>query len=230
MESDVGIRRRGRALANDSNGRRSLRPLRENSALSALNLVLNETLPLTSRKIMRTPVHKYFILSAITLLWVCSLGTRSFSQESKDKLIKLEYNAENDVTQISLNPIIIASRKLEELRLGAVAAYKGKVKTRPDSVGLIFLSLSRSDVNKYESAKRLTIVADGQRYPLGETQRSKQTANGLFIETLTIRIPMDDFVRVFRAKEVSLKLGITEVALSPAQIVIFQAFGSYATE
>ncbi len=173
---------------------------------------------------------KYFILTALTLSWVFSLDGRSLAQEPKDKLIHLEYNAEKDVSQLTLNPIVIASRKLEELRLGAVAAYKGKAKTRPEAVALVFLSLSKSDVDKYEAARKLTIVADGLRFPLGEAQRSKQAANGLFIETLTISIPIDVFVQIFRSKEVSLKLGITEVELAPAQIVIFQAFGSYATE
>ena len=161
---------------------------------------------------------------------VCGSVSTSVAQEAKDKSIHTEYNAENDVSQLTLNPIIIASRKFEELRLGAVAAYKGKVKTRPEAVALVFLSLSKSDVDKYEAARKLTIVADGQRFPFGEAQRSKQTTNGLFIETLTISIPIDVFLRVFRSKEVSLKLGITEVELSPAQIVIFQAFGSYATD
>ncbi|HEY6121501.1 MAG TPA: hypothetical protein VIV66_16190 [Pyrinomonadaceae bacterium] len=179
---------------------------------------------------MPTRVLKYFILSALTLSPVGSLQARSFAQEPKDKLIHTEYNAENDVSQLTLNPIIIASRKFEELRLGAVAAYKGKVKTRPEAVALVFLSLSKSDVDKYEAARKLTIVADGQRFPFGEAQRSKQATNGLFIETLTISIPIDVFLRVFRSKEVSLKLGFTEVELLPAQIVIFQAFGSYATE
>lgn len=179
---------------------------------------------------MRISIPKYFILSALTLSWAGSLERWSFAQETKDKLIKVEYNAQNDVTQITLNPIIIASRKLEELRLGTVAAYKGKVKTRPEAVALVFLSLSKSDVDKYESARKLTIVADGQRYPLGEAQRSKQVENGLYIETLTISVPIDDFVRIFRSKDVSLKLGVTQVELSSAQLVIFQAFISYATE
>jgi len=171
-----------------------------------------------------------FIILALASSSVSALTPKSAGQERSDKRIKLEYNAERDISQITLDPVILASRKLEELRLGAVTAYKGQVKTRPESIALIFLSLSKTEADKYESARKLTVVADGQHISLGEAQRSKQMANGLFIETMTISIPTDVFVRVFRSKEVSLKLGVTEVELSTSQIMILQAFGSYATE
>lgn len=152
------------------------------------------------------------------------------AQESKGELVKVTYDEQKDVTQVSLNPIILISRKHEELRLGAVTAYQGKVKVVPREIALVFVSLTSTDSNKYEAARKLTVVIDGQRLPIGETKRSKQTQNGLFIETLLVNMPTETFLRMGKAKQVSLKLGFTEVALTPANIVTLRAAGSYMTE
>lgn len=152
------------------------------------------------------------------------------AQESKGELVKVTYDEQKDVTQVSLNPIILISRKHEELRLGAITAYQGKVKVVPREIALVFVSLTSTDSNKYESARKLTVVIDGQRLPIGETKRSKQTQNGLFIETLVVNMATETFLRMGKAKEVSLKLGFTEVALTPANIVTLRAAGSYMTE
>jgi len=144
--------------------------------------------------------------------------------------IKTQYNDQTDVTQITLDPIVLASRKLEELRLGAVTGYPGKAKTQPKEVALIFISLSTLDANKYESARKLTITADGEKILAGPTQYAKQSQNGLFIESITAAIPFETFLRLCRSKEASLKLGITEVALSTKHLMLLQAFASYATD
>ncbi|PWT92996.1 MAG: hypothetical protein C5B55_05315 [Blastocatellia bacterium] len=150
--------------------------------------------------------------------------------QGNGQLVKTEYDANKNVTQITLNPIILASRKFEELRLGAVTGYPGKVKSTPQEIALIFFSLSNNDQNRYESARKLTIVADDQRFDCGETQRSKQSQNGLFLETMTISIPVKDFVNVANAKQVKIKLGLTEVELSPVQSKALKVMASYIVD
>jgi hypothetical protein len=156
-------------------------------------------------------------------------ANRVMAQDAASQ-IKTEYNSQKDITQITLNPIVLASRKLEQLQLGAVTGYPGKTKTQPREVALIFLSLSPLDTNKYESARKLSITADGEKVFAGPTQYSKQSQNGLFVESLTALIPFDAFLRLCRSKEASIKLGFTEVALSAKQIMLLQAFASYASE
>jgi hypothetical protein len=74
------------------------------------------------------------------------------------------------------------------------------------------------------------VTADGQRLVLGETRHSKEVQNGLFIESMMIAIPIDDFLRVCRSKQVTMKLGFTEVELSPPQMDILRLAASYMTE
>jgi hypothetical protein len=182
---------------------------------------------LPSRRILSAGLT---LCTAIGFLVAFAASSSALGQEVKGDLLKVEYDAQKDVTQISLNPIILISRKHEELRLGAVTGYPGQVKVAPREVILVFVSLTGADVNKYEAARKLTVIIGEQRLPMGETKRAKATQGGLFIETLTISIPMDLFLRMGRAKEVTLKLGFTEVPLTPQQITILRAAGSYMTE
>ena len=152
------------------------------------------------------------------------------AQQPKVELVKVEYNEQKDLTQITLNPIILASRKHEELRLGAVTSYPGKVKQKPREVALLFISFSRSDTDKYDAARMLTVTTNTQKYPLGETKRTKQAQEGLFIETMAAVVPMDTFVSICWSKEVTIRLGLTDVKLSPDQISLLRAAVSYMTQ
>jgi hypothetical protein len=170
-------------------------------------------------------------LVVVALLSNCFLPTAySQAQQPPGELVKVVYDQQKDVTQVTLNPFILVSRKREELRLGAITAYQGKVKTKPKEVALIFMSITTEDVNKYETARKLVASVDGERLVFGPAQRSKQAQNGLFLESLMIAVPTDDFLRICRAKAVTLKLGFTEVELSTAQITVLRAAASYMTE
>jgi hypothetical protein len=146
------------------------------------------------------------------------------------QLIKTEYDEKKDFTQLTLNPIILASRKLEELRLGAVTGYPGKVKSKPKDIALVFLSLSKTEENRYESARKLIIVADERRFDWGEMKRSKQGQNGLFMETMTTTVPIDDFLFVTGSKQVKVRVGLTEVDLTTDQLSVLRLLASYIVE
>jgi hypothetical protein len=152
------------------------------------------------------------------------------AQETKSELVKVEYNQQKDITQISLKPILLASRKNEVLRVGAVASHPGKIRVRPREVALLFIYLSTSDTNKYEAARMLTVITNEQKFPFGETRHSKGTQNGLFVETMAAIIPMESFLRISWSKEVTMKLGLTEIKLSPNQISQLRAVASYMTQ
>jgi hypothetical protein len=167
------------------------------------------------------------VVAVLIVQLICSVTLRA---QDSGQLIKTEYDAKKDFTQLTLNPIILASRKFEELRPGAVTGYPGKVKSKPKSIALFFLSLSKTDENRYESARKVIVVADERRFDWGETQRSKQAQNGLFIETMTIAAPIDDFLFVTGAKQVKLKLGLTEVELTTDQMKLLRLLASYIVE
>jgi hypothetical protein len=167
------------------------------------------------------------VAALLLVQFICSLTV--LAQES-GQLIKTEYDASKNFTNITLNPFILASRKLEELRLGAITGYPGKVKTKPKAIALVFLSLSKMDENRYDTVRKLTVVADERRFDWGETQRSKQAQKDLFIETLSTAIPIDDFLFVIGAKRVRLRLGLTEVDLTADQMKLLRLLASYMIE
>lgn len=133
------------------------------------------------------------------------------AQEGGPGEIKVEYRQGEDTTTITLNPLVLAARKQEELRMGAAYSYRGKTATRPDALALIFVSLSATDPNKYETANKLTIVADGRTYQLGPAKRTTQTQGGVTLELLVVGVPFDPFLQIAYAKDVTIKLGLTEI-------------------
>jgi hypothetical protein len=172
------------------------------------------------------------ILASVTLVavYLMQMTQSRLLAQNSPQLVRTEYDANKNLTQITLNPIILASRKLEELRMGAISGYPGKVKSKPKEVALVFLSLSKTDENRYELARKLLVIADERRFDWGETQRAKQNQSGLFVETMTVAIPVDDFIFVSNAKQVKLKLGLTVVDLTAAQINALRVMASYLSE
>jgi hypothetical protein len=166
-----------------------------------------------------------FVLSMVAVAFA-----QSPAPTPNRQLVKVEYDATKDLTQISLDPFVLASRKLEELRLGAISGYPGKTRSKPKEITLIVLSLSRTDESRYGVTRKLSAVADGQRFEWGETRHAKEAQNGLFIEVMTANVPMDDFLAVSKAKAVKIKIGLTEVELSSAQINILRLTASYITD
>ena len=174
--------------------------------------------------------HRSWLNITVGVFLILLLCYQSVVPQESTQLIKTGYDAKKDVTQITLNPIILASRKLEELRLGAVTGYPGKVKSKPKDIALVFLSLSKTDENRYESARKLIVVADERRFDWGEMARSKQAKDGLFIETMTTAVPVDDFLFLTSARQVKLRVGLTELELTTDQIKVLRLLASYIAE
>lgn len=155
-----------------------------------------------------------------------SLATSAQTSEGQARAFSVEYDEKSDTTKVTLNPIILVSRRHEELRLGAFSAYPGKARATPKEVALVFISLTSAPSTKYESAQ-LTIIAGGERFRCGQTQRTTQSNKGVFMESLTAVVPFETFVKVARASDVTVKLGITEVKLNPKQVLMLRAAASY---
>jgi hypothetical protein len=179
-----------------------------------------------SKFLIRKCALECFVLSLFAVLAVAQTPTPT----PNEQLVKVEYDASKNFTQISLNPIVLASRKLEELRLAATSGYSGKTRSKPTEITLIFFSLSHTDEDRYGATHKLSAVADGHRFDWGETTHAKQASNGLFIEVMMANVPTDDFLAVSKAKAVRIKIGFAEVELSSAQINILRLTASYFTE
>ncbi|MDQ3649668.1 MAG: hypothetical protein M3458_05185 [Acidobacteriota bacterium] len=173
-------------------------------------------------------------LQLMALLWACVFATvvaaGPAQEAAKPGEITTAYDQSSDTTKVMLQPTIIISRKREELRLGAVSVHHGRVIAKPNKVALVFVSLSVEGGNRYESARKLTIVADGRRFALGETQRTMQSGNGVFIESMTAVVPYEIFSQTAYAKKVSVKLGLTEFELNSDHTKMLRAAASYMTQ
>jgi hypothetical protein len=178
----------------------------------------------------KTPQLSLMVSPLLLLFCAClfAVGSVCVAQEVlKPGEIKVAYDAPSDTTKVLLNPMIVASRKHQELRLGAFSSSKGKTIIKPKEIALVFVSLSVSAGEGYENARKLTVTADARKYPFGGMQRSVQTINGVAAESLLTVMPYETFLAIAYAKKVSLKIGLTEVELTPEHIKTLRAAASY---
>lgn len=172
------------------------------------------------------------LLTRVALVISCLIScgdaapARAQSTEAAGK-VKVTYDQAQNVTRITLDPIILISRRHEELRLGVAAAHPGERRQTPAEVALVFVSLSATGDNRYENSRSLAVVADQERLALGETQRAATSQNSVAIETLSVAVPFDKFARIARAEKVQVKLGFTSLTLTPEQITSLRAAAAY---
>ncbi|MEJ7578355.1 MAG: hypothetical protein WKF74_15270 [Pyrinomonadaceae bacterium] len=161
------------------------------------------------------------------ILLLFGFASSGAAQESRAEQVQVKYDEAKDTTTIVLNPFVLVSRRHEELRLSAVTSHKGKSRARPKEIALIFISFSSSNVSRYETARKLTVTADAQPFLLGETQYSKQSQKGVFIESMAAVVAFDTFLRIANAKVVTIKLGLTTLKLSSQHVTMLRAAVSY---
>ena len=137
----------------------------------------------------------------------------------RDRKVTSVYNDKTDTTVVRFGPMHLVnfstssefSYAIEdgELRLSAFFTYKGKNFVKPQSIGLIFLSVN-VPTNRWELSKQkdLEITADDGHWniPNVEIVGSKR-GNNLVIESLGVSVPCEAFARIANAKKVKLRLG-----------------------
>ena len=193
--------------------------------------ISNSLSPFNSARIRQTLVRAMLVVCAfVAVAGHLQTSAQERSPDAKGELVNVEYDPGQDITKITLNPFVLISRKQEELRMGAVTAYQGKTKITPKEIALLFMSLSATDDSRYESARKLTLIINDEPFALGETSRSRQIQNGVFIDTMVLKISTDVFVRLAQAKTARVKLGMTEVALKPTHFDILRVAVSYMTD
>jgi hypothetical protein len=137
----------------------------------------------------------------------------------KDRKITTVYNEKTDTTVVRFGPMHIINFKTGspfsyaiedgELRLSGFFTYKGKAFAKPESIGLIFLSVNEPP-NRWELSKQkdLEITGDDAQWSITTVHvvESKQSGN-LFIESLGVSLPCEMFAKMAHAKKVKLRLG-----------------------
>jgi len=131
----------------------------------------------------------------------------------KDRKVTTAYNDKTDTTVVRFGPMHLMnfstgspySYAIEdgELRLSAFFTYKGKNFVKPQSIGLIFLSVN-VPANRWELSKQkdLEITADDGHWNIPNVQIvDSKTGINLLIESLGVSIPCDVFARIANAKK-----------------------------
>lgn len=126
--------------------------------------------------------------------------------------IKVTYNKFNDVIEVTTPnmPYIGPPRHLTGLSLLVDVIYDGKAQTgQPKFIGWHIISASMKP--EYTLNRSLIVIADGQRYNLGEMYLKNSSVHGGYVlENLVIVIPNDTFLKIANAQKIEMQVGYKE--------------------
>jgi len=159
---------------------------------------------------------------SLGILMVLACSWPAVSQDpafpDKDRKVTTVYNDKTQTTIVRFGPMHLINFSSGqdsyaivdgELRLSAFFTYKGKTFVKPESIGLIFLSVN-VPTNRWELSKQkdLEISADDSHWSIPNVQVvDSKNGNNLVIESLGVSIPCEAFARIANAKKVKLRLG-----------------------
>ena len=156
------------------------------------------------------------ILVLLTSSWPALSQDPAFPE--RDRKVTTVYNDKTDTTIVRFGPMHLMNFSSGqesyaivdgELRLSAFFRYRGKTLIKPESIGLIFLSVN-VPANRWELSKQkdLEITADDSHWSIPNVQIvDSKNGNNLVIESLGVSIPCEAFAKIANAKKVKLRLG-----------------------
>jgi len=177
---------------------------------------------------MLTSRDRWIVFLLLLTLFACleRVAGQDPAFPEKDRKITTVYNDKTDTTVVRFGPMHIFNFKTGspfsyaiedgELRLSGFFTYKGKALVKPESIGLIFLSVNMPS-NRWELSKQkdLEISADDAHWLIQtvEVVESKNSGS-LVIESLGVSIPCESFGKIANAKKVKLRLGYRKFDLT----------------
>lgn len=144
---------------------------------------------------------------------------------SVEQTIEQKYDKFKDETTVKLKPQKIReiAKPREELSLSVEATYKGERPLRPKEVFLIFDSISEKYI--YRDEAEVLFVVDGKRIEAGEAYAVTSFPGVTFEKVaLKLTVPFDRFAEIANGKMIEMRLGKTEVTLTPSTIAAMRAF------
>ena len=143
---------------------------------------------------------------------------RKFKHEGK---IQVVYDPSRKQTVVALHPYALVTIDRPPFLLKAitvVAIFPGeRLTSPPEKVELGVISQSRTGYD-FDEDNELMAVADGEQVPLGVLKRFKRNSVGMpprlhYREDLSAAIPYDTFLKLIKAKKLSLRAGKKELRL-----------------
>lgn len=110
------------------------------------------------------------------------------------------------------------------LKLGAYFVTAGDRVKRPDSVVLKFASHAGNE--QYPPGQSLELMVSGERVPIGQLTREVSKSGGYVVETLTVGVPFETFLKIATATDVSGRLYATPFQLRPDDMDALKLFAT----
>ena len=154
---------------------------------------------------------------AVALLLACAAS--SMAQQAAD--ITTKYDRFENTTLIQLKPMKITGGLYDGVQLGVAFKCLGDAKScLPDKVGLGLIVVMKGA--KYDLPGRLTVLADDERFQLGEMTNLGSTEVpplgwNIIATSLVTTISPTDFAKVAKAKKIEMKLDQFEFELNADQ-------------
>ena len=169
----------------------------------------------------------------LLILMILTSPWRAVSQDpafpEKDRKVTTVYNEKTDTTVVRFGPMHVINFKTGspfsyaiedgELRLSAFFTYKGKTFVKPQSIGLIFVSVNAPS-NRWELSKQkdFEIAADQAHWDIPNVQVvDSKNGNNLVIDSLGVSIPCETFATIANSKKIKLRLGDRRFDLTKEQ-------------
>lgn len=159
---------------------------------------------------------KHFTL-AITFVLTCAAA--SMAQQVVD--ITTKYDRFENTTMIHLKPMKIIGGLYDGVHLGVSFKCPGDVRfCQPDKIALGFIVVLKGA--RYDLPGQLTILADDERFRLGEMANLGSTEVpprgwNIMATTLFTTITPVDFIKIAKAKKIEMKLDQFEFELNSDQ-------------
>lgn len=128
--------------------------------------------------------------------------------------IATEYDKFKDRTFITLNYIAGGSTKPDKLYV--YWSYPGTVLTSPDRVYMSFISSSKDW--QFLSVRVVEMVLDANQRARFDATRDGQVGSGFVIENIDTILTLTQFLPIVNAKQVDVRIGSVEFALTAAQL------------
>jgi hypothetical protein len=175
-------------------------------------------------------------------LIICSLyaAAQDPAFPERDRKVTTVYNDKTDSTVVRFGPMHLKnfttnsphSYAIEdgELRVSAFFTYKGHTLVKPQSIGLIFLSVNVSS-NRWEISRQkdMEITADDEHWNIADVQVvNSQKSTELVVDSLGVSLPCEVFAKIANAKKAKFRLGDRRFDLDKEQFAAFRDLAKHA--
>jgi len=153
-------------------------------------------------------------------------ATRKFNHKIK---IKTDYDKFSDSTDVQMMHTEVYNIRGRKISMNALYSYPGRTPSKPRVVTLAFNSISPEW--QFLRERYLTILAGGRKAGPGQMEliNTRIEGSGRVTETVSMDIPVDDFLYMINSGTVEIQLsgfGSAEFSLSYEQLEALRDFAS----